>query len=289
MERNGLIADRCEINRQIKADNALIRELKAAVKRIAQSIKMTVPALAEALETVREKVIVICYHILHTKIGKRKISDYTKSARTVIEKYKGVVKQISEKKKERKELQKQKESTSVLKIITHRDLARRIAELSEEIEELISEKARLLNAMKCADDKGVSTVQRDISKMESALAELDNREAKYTAELNEVLQQYAEYKNQVTEFDIGELGAVRLDIRPEKQRSAQSRIESFYGSQYDWLTMVSSIHDADLKLNDEIDMRAVREYAYQQSGTNCYKERIIQIIKRDRWRYLIIP
>ena len=265
MERRGLIADRCEINRQIKADNALIRELKAAVKKIAQSIKMTIPALAEAMETLREKVIVICYHILHTKIGKRKISDYTKSAKAVIEKYKGVVKQISDKKKERKELQKQKESTPVFKIISHRDLARRIAELSEEIEELISEKAQLLNAMKCADDKGVSTVQSGISKMESALAELDKREAKYTAELNEALQQYSEYKNQAKEFDIGELGAARLDIRPEKQRSAQRRIESFYGDQYDWLAMASSVHDADMKLNDEIDMRAVRQYEHQQS------------------------
>ena len=265
MERNGLIADRCEINRQIKADNALIRELKAAVKKIAQSIKMTIPALAEAMETLREKVIVICYHILHTKIGKRKISDYTKSAKAVIEKYKGVVKQISDKKKERKELQKQKESTPVFKIISHRDLARRIAELSEEIEELISEKAQLLNAMKCADDKGVSIVQSGISKMESALAELDKREAKYTAELNEALQQYSEYKNQAKEFDIGELGAARLDIRPEKQRSAQRRIESFYGDQYDWLAMASSVHDADMKLNDEIDMRAVRQYEHQQS------------------------
>ena len=265
MERNGLIADRCEINRQIKADNALIRELKAAVKKISQSIKTTVPALAEAMETVREKVIVICYHILHTKIGKRKISDYTKSARATVEKYKGVVKQISDKKKERKKLQKQKESTPVLKIIAHRELARRIAELSEEIEELISEKARLLNAMKCADDKGISTVQRDICKMESALAELDKREAKYTAELNEALQQYAEYKKQAAEFDIGELGAARLDIRPDKQRSAQNRIESFYGSQYDWLTMASSVHDADMKINDDIEMKEVRLYEHHHN------------------------
>ena len=273
MERRGLIADRCEINRQIKADNALIRELKAAVKKIAQSIKMTVPALAEAKETLREKVIVICYHILHTKIGKRKITDCTKSARATVEKYKGVVKQISDKKKERKELQKQKESTPVLKIIAHRELARRIAELSEEIEELISEKARLLNAMKCADDKGVSTIQRDISKMESALAELDKREAKYTAELNEALQQYAEYKKQAAEFDIGELGATRLDIRPDKQRSAQSRLESFYDSQYDWLTMASSVHDADMKLNDDNDARAIREYVHQQRNQPLQEQR----------------
>ncbi len=33
LEKKGVISDRCEINRQIKADNALLRELKATVTR----------------------------------------------------------------------------------------------------------------------------------------------------------------------------------------------------------------------------------------------------------------
>ena len=78
MESRGLIADRCEINRQIKADNALLRELKAAFAKISQAVKNTVPTLAKAMESLREKVIVISYHILHTKIGKRNITDYVK-------------------------------------------------------------------------------------------------------------------------------------------------------------------------------------------------------------------
>ena len=59
MESRGLIADRCEINRQIKADNALLRELKAAFAKISQAVKNTVPTLAKAMESLREKVIVI--------------------------------------------------------------------------------------------------------------------------------------------------------------------------------------------------------------------------------------
>ena len=158
MERRGLIADRCEINRQIKADNALLRELKAAFAKISQAVKNPLPALAEAMESLREKVIVISYHILHTKIGKRNITDCVKELKANYESYKGIVKQIATKKKERKELQNQKKSTPVIKVITHRDLARRIAELTEEIEELKSEKARLLIAMERTDDKDVSRV-----------------------------------------------------------------------------------------------------------------------------------
>lgn len=264
MERRGLIADRCEINRQIKADNALLRELKSAFKKISQAVKNTVPTLAEAMETLREKVIVISYHILHAKIGKRNITDYVKELKANYESYKGIVKQIAAKKKEQKELQNQKKSTPVIKVITHRDLARRIAELTEEIEELKSEKARLLTAMERTDDKDVATVNDSLDRMKSALTELDKREEKYTAELNEALQQYAEYKEQAKEFNEGEFGKARLDIRPDKERNSLNQISNSYGEHFSRSTFFSSVRDADMKLDDNIDMRAVREYAYQQ-------------------------
>ena len=264
MERNGLIADRCEINRQIKADNAFLREMKEAFAKITQAVKNTVPALAEAMESLREKVIVISYHILHIKIGKRNITDYVKELKANYESYKGIVKQIAAKKKERKELQNQKKSTPVIKVITHRDLARRIAELTEEIEELKSEKARLLTAMERTDDKDAATVNASLDRMKSALTELDKREEKYTAELNEALQQYAEYKEQAKEFNTGELGKARLDIRPDKERNALNQISNSYGEHFSRSTFFSSVRDADMKLDDDIDMRAVREYAYQQ-------------------------
>ena len=259
-----MIADRCEIKRQIKADNALLRELKTAFKKISQVVKNTVPTLAEAMESLREKVIVISYHILHTKIGKRNITDYVKELKANYENYKGIVKQIAAKKKERKELQNQKKSTPVIKVITHRDLARRIAELTEEIEELKSEKARLLTAMERTHDKDVATVNDSLDRMKSALTELGKREEKYTAELNESLQQYDEYKEQAKEFNAGEFGKARLDIRSDKERNALKQISNFYGEHFSRSTFFSSVRDADMKLDDDIDMRAAREYTAQQ-------------------------
>lgn len=264
MERRGLIADRCELNRQIKADNALLRELKAAFAKISQAVKNTVPALAEAMESLREKAIIINYHIRHTQIGKRSVSDYLKGLKAAYESYKGIVKQISAKKKERKELQKQKKSTPVLKVITHRNFDRRIAELTEEIEELKSEKARLLTAMERTDDKDVATINNSFGRLESALAELDEREKRYTAELNEVLQQYDEYKEQAKEFNEGEFGKARLDIRSDKEYAVHEQLSKAYGDKFDPLTLVSSRSEIDGKLNDEINMPAVREYVYQQ-------------------------
>ena len=55
LERKGIISDRCEINRQIKADNALLRELKAEIKKLAALVARTVPAIAEGLEKLRSQ------------------------------------------------------------------------------------------------------------------------------------------------------------------------------------------------------------------------------------------
>jgi plasmid mobilization system relaxase len=59
LEKKGIVSDRCELNRQIKADNALLRELKAAVKKLMQVVKVAVPALAEAMEFLRANMIVL--------------------------------------------------------------------------------------------------------------------------------------------------------------------------------------------------------------------------------------
>ena len=50
MEKKGMIADRCEINRQIRADNQMLRELKAKVAKLAEAVEKSIPIIAETLE-----------------------------------------------------------------------------------------------------------------------------------------------------------------------------------------------------------------------------------------------
>lgn len=47
LEKKGIISDRCEMSRQIKSDNALLRELKSLVKKLMDTVENTIPALAE--------------------------------------------------------------------------------------------------------------------------------------------------------------------------------------------------------------------------------------------------
>jgi len=78
LERKGIIADRCELNRQIKADNALLRDLKATVRKLMQAVKNTIPAIAEAMETIRQNVIIFCYQLRYRHRERRTEPQYSK-------------------------------------------------------------------------------------------------------------------------------------------------------------------------------------------------------------------
>ena len=61
----GVISNCCEINRQIKADNSLLRELKVEVKKLMRVVKNTVPAIADAMEKLRGSMIILSYQLRH--------------------------------------------------------------------------------------------------------------------------------------------------------------------------------------------------------------------------------
>lgn len=67
----------------------------------------------------------------------------------------------------------------------HRDLARRIAELTEDLEKLRTQKNMVLNWLDCSDDS-IVTVRRDIATMEAGLQKLEQQERQYSAELGTV-------------------------------------------------------------------------------------------------------
>ena len=130
--RKGVISDRCEINRQIKADNALLRELKATVKKLMQAVKNTVPAIANAMEKIRSSMLIFSYQLRHIGVGKHNMGKRVKAAKPELERYAGLVQQIKEKSKERKALLAEKKETPFYQIPKLRDLTRRITELTEE-------------------------------------------------------------------------------------------------------------------------------------------------------------
>ena len=282
LERQGVISDRCEINRQIKADNALLHELKAAVRKLAQAVKNTIPALAEAMERLRGNMIIFRYQLRHIGMGKHRMNEHIQAAIPKLERYMGLVRQIKEKTKGRKNLLAEKKETPFYQIPKLRDLARSIAELTEELEELKTEKEMLLRSLDCADDTGISSIKKDIAAMESALKKLEAQEAKYSAELDAALKEYSELKKQASEFDAGELMEARLSIRGEKERSAVTRVQDTYGEKYDSLMMFDSKRDVANLLHEEAETRSVRERLRQKQQTKTQRQRKPKHYEQER-------
>lgn len=282
LERKGIISDRCEINRQIKADNALLRELKAAVKKQGQAVKNTIPVIAEAMEKLLANMIVFHYQLRHIGLGKQRMKEYIHAVQPKLVRYTEMVQEIRGKSKERKSLLAEKKETPFYLIPKQRELSRRIAELTEELEELKSEKDMLLHSLECSDDAGIATVKKDISMLEAALKKLAQHEEKYTDELNDALRQYADLKEQAAEFDPEELQDARCALRPVMERSAVDCVQSAYGNKYYPLMMYDSKRDVANLLREEAEERSIRE-RLRQKQQHKTKQKQDKKKSRDSW------
>ncbi len=251
MEQQGFIADRCEMNRQIKADNALLRELRSIYEKIAKAVKNTVPAIAEAMETLRRNMLIFRYQILHTKSTRRSISKTLADVMPVLRQYSDVIGQIKSLSRERKGLLDEKKATSVLNIVKQRDLAKRIAKLSEDIEELRSEKAMILARFDKTDDEGMKEVKKWVASMESSLQRLEQTEAKYQAELDAALAQFRELTGEAGTMDKAELADQRKLLRKTYTQDAVDKLQQAHGSKYSVFTMMDVKQDVESLLRDE--------------------------------------
>ncbi len=266
MEKKGIISDRCELNRQIKADNALLRELKSLVKKLMDAVKNTVPVLAEAMESVRQKMVIFRYQLLHIGAGKRQITDTLHAVHPNIKWYDDVVKQLKAKIKDRRVLLDEKKNTPAIQVFRHRELAQKIAALTEDIEELKSEKTLLLNQFNCADDHGMDKIKQHIASMESSLEMLNQQEEKYTAELDTALVQYAELQQQAAGMDPMELEVTRHAIRPGKERETAQRSQAAHGKKFDSATLTQSRKDVAKMLDEKAESVSVRQTIQQLQG-----------------------
>lgn len=251
MEQQGFIADRCELNRQIKADNKLLRELRSAFEKIAKAVKNTVPALAEAMETLRRNMLIFRYQILHTKANRRSIKNTLADVVPVLRQYSDLVGQIKTLSRERKGLLDEKKATSVLNILKQRELAKRIAQLSEDIEELRSEKAMILSRFDKSDDEDMKEVKKWVASMESSLQRLEQTEAKYQAELDAALAQFRELTEKAESMDKAELHAHRQILRKPYAQDARDKLQQAHGKQYSAITMMEAQQDVDHLLRED--------------------------------------
>ena len=152
----------------------------------------------------------------------------------------------------------EKKTTPAIKVLRHRELAQRLDALTKNIEELKSEKVLLLNELDCVDDHGISEVRQRVASMESSLEKLDQKEQKYTAELDAALAHYAELQQQSADMNAIELNAIREVIRSNKEHEAVQQLQIIYGRKFSSQTMIQSWRAVTTFLNADTEPESIR-------------------------------
>ena len=245
MEKNGMIADRCEINRQIRADNKKLRELKARVAKLAQAVEKSIPIIAETLEAIRNHMIFTQYHLLHNEMQKEVIQDWMQHFRPILNKYDTVKKKLKAKVAEKKELTVQKNKTSILNPFQHIKLNQQLTTVTEEIEELKSAKEQLLFQAECSTDKDMVSLSNKYNQMDKNLDILDSQDMALKEQLEKDAVAFQEEKLRPKPEQYTELLDARIQIRPTFREKLIEQLKGTFGEYYDYHYRDIATHEVD--------------------------------------------
>ena len=262
MEKKGIVSDRCELNRQIRRDNALLRQLKAEFQKLVKAVQDTIPALAQAMEKLRANMIVFAYQIAYASGIVTRTREDMVDVVSGFKQYNTIIDQIKQKLAERKKLLTEKRALSPLQFSENRRLNARIAEATEDLEELKSQKEQVMSIFGKSDDKGMNDVKAWIDGREAQIQKAEEAEAKYSAELDKALDEYHDLEARAEEFDPEELEAARFSLRPEEEKRAVSMAEDAYGNRYDYTIMREAKNQVASLLGEESTIskpRSVRQ------------------------------
>ena len=234
MEKKGMISDRCEINRQIRADNKMLRELKAQVAKLAQAVERSIPVIAETMEAIRNHMIFTQYHLLHNEMQKEVIHDWIQHFHPILNKYNTVKKKLKAKIAEKKELNLQKDKTRILNPIQHIKLNQQLTTVTEEIEELKSRKEHLIFQAECSTDKDMTNLSKKYDQMNKNLDVLDSQDVSLKAQLKKDAAAFREESFVPEPGQYLELLDTRIQIRPDFQDTLITQLKATFGKYYDY-------------------------------------------------------
>ena len=152
----------------------------------------------------------------------------------LLKRYHSIVKDIKAKTAERKSLQSEKRSLAPVHIIRHNKLSSRIAELTEDIEELKNQKNIVLQDMYCETDKQVASVEQRRSKNADMLKQLDKRNSELAAQKKHTVAEFEEVRSGIPDEDADAVQEERLAVRDEIMSSIRISLQELYYRTYSY-------------------------------------------------------
>ena len=251
LEKEGGISERCELNRQIRKDNALLRKLKEWVEKLMQAAKPTIEGIAREMETIRKNVIVFIYRKLHNRAKLEQDEAYIAWVKPLCDEYALIGQRIKEKIKTRNRLQREKDALPIMSFLKRHTLSDEIDRLDSEIIDLQDQENAVLQKAGGEKAKGIQELQRRMAEIVASNDHIITINAALDDKIRKWKQRFTELVVKSRNYDQVALRKTRNAIRPELEQQARDEIRSEYHDKISFEKYEESLREAARILEEE--------------------------------------
>lgn len=248
LESMGFIADRCELNRQIKADNQLLRELKKQVKKLVKAVKDSIPSIATALEGLRDHMVLLQYQLIVNSSQQDSLQSQKSLLSGILKEYQEVRDEIKAKNAERKSLITEQKSCGI-HFIRASKLGEQIAAVTEDLEELKSRKSQLLARLGCQDGE-VHTRKQRLKDIDMSLGKLEAQHTALSAQKQEDKAEFLTIRDNISPENRDAVQEGRAALRSGGRSNLVQRLFAAYRDRYSTDTFEQANRQIDAELQE---------------------------------------
>ena len=234
LERKGIISDCCEINRQIRKQNKLIRAIRDEITKLKNTIMTSVPALAKALETARTGILLLRYSWLYHTGAAKTLDARIQEIQPSYERFLEVRRFLREKSRQKKALTAELKALSPTSFLRRGDIKRELAAVTEDMGELKSELSMLLADFGKTDAEGMKDVKQQLDAMTASKTGLETIAAKAADSMDTKIEKFRALQEQAKIVNTAELHTARMELRGEMTAAVREKIKDTFGKSYDY-------------------------------------------------------
>lgn len=252
MEKRGFISDRCELNRQIKADNRLLRELREEVKRLTEFVKNTVSFIANTLENLRNKIVGTQYDINYNKNLSAKIHQSNMSVDIVLWDYNDTESEIKNKTTELKKLKSEQKNLGSVHIFKHKNLSEQITTVETDLKKLKKHKSELMHRIGCTTEADIQNLRDRRERNDTVIKNISIQNMELLKQKEADKSEFIKIRNNIAPETADAVREERYNLREEYRHKLSEQMKDKYGGKYNY----DMLKEAEKSVNDELGEKA---------------------------------
>ena len=255
IEQRGGVSERCEMNRQIKADNALLLEIKKQIKKLSaivvDKVKKTVLDFANTLENLRNRYIFNRYEITQNENISTELKQYNTTIDVTVQRYNGIVQQLDNKITELKKMKAEQKHLNPIHIFRHKELTEHIDQTEKEIKKLQNLKSAFLDKMSCKSEKDIPQYKALHIKNDDIIIEIAANNTELEKQCADDKAEFISIKKSIPSEDMVAVQAERYTIHDEYTKSNIQKLQEKYGRKYSYDIYKDVEADVNMELHEK--------------------------------------